>query len=31
MVCRVVGNKVVLERFFIESICRVFAEPEEIV
>jgi len=31
MVCRVVGNKVILERFSIESIRRAFAELEEII
>ena len=30
MVCRVVGNKVILERFSIESIQRAFAELEEV-
>ena len=30
MVCRVVGNKVILERFSIESIQRAFADLEEI-
>ena len=31
VVCRVVGNKVILERFSIESIHRAFAELEEII
>jgi len=31
MVCRVVGNKIILERFSIESIHRAFAELEEII
>jgi len=30
MVCRVVGNKVILERFSIESIQRAFAELDEV-
>lgn len=30
MVCRVVGNKVILERFSMESIQRAFADLEEI-
>jgi len=30
MVCRVVGNKVILERFSIESIQRAFADLEEV-
>lgn len=30
MVCRVVGNKLILEKFSIESVHRVFAELEEI-
>jgi len=30
MVCRVVGNKVILERFSIESIQRAFAELEAV-
>ena len=31
VVCRVIGNKVILERFSIESIRRAFAELEEII
>ncbi len=30
MVCRVVGNRVILERFSIDSVHRAFAELEEI-
>ncbi|MEM2897591.1 MAG: hypothetical protein QW265_03455 [Candidatus Bathyarchaeia archaeon] len=30
MVCRIIGNKVILEKFSIESIHRAFAELEEI-
>ena len=30
MVCRVVGNKVILERFSMESIQRAFSDLEEI-
>jgi len=30
MVCRVVGNKVILERFSMESIRRAFSDLEEI-
>jgi len=31
MVCRVVGNRILLERFSIDSIRKAFAELEEIV
>ncbi|MEM2742139.1 MAG: AbrB/MazE/SpoVT family DNA-binding domain-containing protein [Nitrososphaeria archaeon] len=31
LVCRVVGNRIVLERFFINSIKNIFEELEEIV
>ena len=31
VVCRVIGNKVILERFSIESIQKAFADLEEII
>jgi len=30
MVCRVVGNRIILERFSVEAISKAFAELEEI-